>query len=109
MSDIATRTTARLGGVLSLVARSERFSELVERLETGASLSLVEVSAGARAFLWSALVDVGRRSLVLVAPSEDRARRWPAGLAGWLGAVRRLALPDRETIPDEIGTASPPA
>src|SRR3989442_3000999 len=109
MSDIATRTTARLGGVLSLVARSERFSELVERLETGASLSLVEASAGARAFLWSALVDVGRRSLVLVAPSEDRARRWRAELAGWLGEERVLAFPERETMPYEIGSASPGA
>jgi transcription-repair coupling factor (superfamily II helicase) len=100
-------STARLGGVLSLVTRSERFSDIVERLESRASLSLVEASAGARAFLWSALVDIARRPIVLVAPSEDRARRWRAELAGWLGEERVLAFPERETMPYEIGSASP--
>jgi transcription-repair coupling factor (superfamily II helicase) len=93
--------------VLSLVARSERFTEIAERLESRASLSLVEASAGARAFLWSALVDDARRPLVLIAPSEDRARRWRAELAGWLGEDRVLAFPERETMPYEIGSASP--
>jgi transcription-repair coupling factor (superfamily II helicase) len=102
-----TPSTARMGGVLSLAARSERFSEIVERLETRASLSLVEASAGARAFLWSALVDVARRPVVVIAASEDRARRWRAELAGWLGDDRVLAFPERETMPYEIATASP--
>lgn len=71
-------TAARLGGVLNLVEQSERFAELVERLEARASLSLSEASAGARAFAWSALVEVAKRPIILIAPSEDRARRWRA-------------------------------
>src|SRR4051812_32411772 len=101
-----TATTARLGGILSLVERSERFTEFAERLERRGAVSLVETSAGARAFVWSAVVDVARRTLVLVAPSEDRARRWRAELAGWLGDDRVLTFPERETMPYEIGTAS---
>src|SRR4051812_22504886 len=99
-------TTARLGGVLSLVERSDRFAELAKRLERKGALSLVETSAGARAFAWSAVVEIARRTLVLVAPSEDRARRWRAELAGWLGDERVLAFPERETMPYEIGTPS---
>src|SRR4051794_3983702 len=102
----AATTTARLGGVLSLVERSERFTEFAERLERRGTLSLVETSAGARAFAWSAVVDVTRRTLVLVAPSEDRARRWRAELAGWLGDERVLTFPERETMPYEIGSPS---
>src|SRR6267142_1959363 len=102
-------TTARLGGVLALVERSERFAELVERLEGRATLTVAEASAGARAFAWSALVDVARRPLVLVAPSEDRARRWRAELAAWLGEERVLAFPERETMPYELGSSSPGA
>jgi transcription-repair coupling factor (superfamily II helicase) len=102
-------TSARLGGVLALADRSERFAELVRRLEDRSALSLVEASAGARAFAWSALVEQARRPIVLVAPSEDRARRWRAELAGWLGEERVLAFPERETMPYEIGTASPGA
>ena len=89
-------TRARLGGVLSLAERSERFAELTEKLTRRASLSIVEASAGARAFAWSALVDVARRPIVLVAPSEDRARRWRAELAAWLGEDRVLAFPERD-------------
>jgi transcription-repair coupling factor (superfamily II helicase) len=102
-------TTARLGGVLALAERSERFAELVERLEGRATLTVAEASAGARAFAWSALVDVARRPLVLVAPSEDRARRWRAELAAWLGEERVLAFPERETMPYELGSSSPAA
>jgi len=102
----AATSTARLGGVLSLVERSERFTELSERLERPGTISIVEASAGARAFAWSALVDVAGRTLVLVAPSEDRARRWRAELAGWLGEERVLAFPERETMPYELGSPS---
>ena len=102
-------TRARLGGVLSLAERSERFAELTEKLTRRASLSIVEASAGARAFAWSALVDVARRPIVLVAPSEDRARRWRAELAAWLGEDRVLAFPERETMPYEIASSSPGA
>ncbi len=100
------RSSARLGGVLALVERSERFGDLAERLETRASLTLADASAGARAFAWSALVEIARRPIVLIAPSEDRARRWRAELAGWLGEDRVLAFPERETMPFEIGAAS---
>ena len=75
-------STARLGGILSLADGSERFIELAERVETRASISVAEASAGARAYLWSALVDVAKRPIVVVAPSEERARRWRAELAG---------------------------
>ncbi|HEU5287383.1 MAG TPA: hypothetical protein VFV20_03190, partial [Candidatus Limnocylindria bacterium] len=97
---------ARLGGVLALAERSERFAGLVERLETRAALTLADTSAGARAFAWSALVAVARRPIVLVAPSEDRARRWRAELAGWLGEERVLLFPERETMPFEVGAPS---
>ncbi len=109
MSDVRTRSSARLGGVLALAERSERFAELVERLEGRPTLTVAEASAGARAFAWSALVDVARRPLVLVAPSEDRARRWRAELAAWLGEERVLAFPERETMPYELGSSSPAA
>src|SRR5437667_381490 len=42
----------------------------------------------------------------LVAPSEDRARRWRAELAGWLGDERVLAFPERETMPFEVSAPS---
>ena len=112
MADLVSTTRAtpaRMGGVLSLVEQSERFTELVERLESRTLLSLTEASAGARAFAWSALAEVAKRPIVLVAPSEDRARRWRAELAGWLGEERVLAFPERETMPYEIGSSSPGA
>ncbi len=104
----ATRaaTTARLGGILALAERSERFADLVSRLEERATLNLVEASAGARAFAWAALADVTGRTVVVVAPGEDRARRWRAELAGWLGEERVLAFPERETMPFEVGASS---
>jgi len=109
VSAAPTPTAARLAGVLNLVERSERFAALVERLEDRDSVSLTEASTGARAFAWSALVEVAKRPIVLIAPSEDRARRWRAELAGWLGDERVLAFPERETMPYEIGSSSPGA
>ena len=108
MADVVSTTRgtpARMGGVLSLVEQSERFAELVERLESRTLLSLTEASAGARAFAWSALVDVAKRPIVLIAPSEDRARRWRAELAGWLGEERVLSFPESRS-PAMTGTAS---
>ncbi len=105
----APASTARLGGLLALAERSLPFGELAERLEGHTTVTLAEASAGARAFAWSALVDVARRPIVLVAPSEDRARRWRAELAAWLGEERVLAFPERETMPYEIGSSSPAA
>ncbi|HUR27342.1 MAG TPA: transcription-repair coupling factor, partial [Planctomycetota bacterium] len=54
-------------------------------------------------------VAVARRPIVLIAPSEDRARRWRAELAAWLGDERVLAFPERETMPYEIASSSPGA
>ncbi|HKY50719.1 MAG TPA: transcription-repair coupling factor, partial [Candidatus Limnocylindria bacterium] len=86
--------------------RSERFRELAERLEDRRSTTVADATAGARAFAWASLVEVARRTVVVVAPSEDRARRWRAELAAWLGEERVLSFPERETMPYEIGTAS---
>src|SRR2546428_2300185 len=102
-----TLSSARLGGVLALAERSERSRELASRLGDRESLSVADATAGARAFAWSALVANSGRTVALVAPSEDRARRWRAELAGWLGEERVLAFPERETMPYEIGSASP--
>ncbi|HET7699655.1 MAG TPA: transcription-repair coupling factor [Candidatus Limnocylindria bacterium] len=100
------RSSARLGGLLARAAQSAAFVELARRLEDRASVSLVEATAGARAYAWSALVDVARHPLLLVAPSEERARRWRAELVAWLGEERVLPFPERETMPFEIGASS---
>ena len=105
-SPAALGSTARLGGILALAERSERFRELAERLEDRRSTTVADATAGARAFAWASLVEVARRTVVVVAPSEDRARRWRAELAAWLGEERVLSFPERETMPYEIGTAS---
>src|SRR6266849_785511 len=105
-STAALGSGARLGGVLALAERSERFRELAERLEDRRSTKVTDATAGARAFAWASLVEVSRRTVVVVAPSEDRARRWRAELAAWLGEERVLSFPERETMPYEIGTAS---
>ncbi|MDP9252392.1 MAG: hypothetical protein M3O80_05235, partial [Chloroflexota bacterium] len=105
-STTAVGSGARLGGILALVERSERFRDLAERLEDRRSTKIADASAGARAFAWASLVEVARRTVVVVAPTEDRARRWRAELAAWLGDERVLAFPERETMPYEIGSAS---
>src|SRR4029450_2721207 len=105
-STTAVGSSARLGGILALAERSERFRELAERLEDRRSTKVTDARAGARAYAWASLVEVSRRSVVVVAPSEDRARRWRAELAGWLGEERVLSFPERETMPYEIGSAS---
>ncbi|HEV8470917.1 MAG TPA: transcription-repair coupling factor [Candidatus Limnocylindria bacterium] len=97
---------ARLGGILALAERSERYRELASRLADRESVSVADATAGARAFAWSALVANGGRTVALVAPSEDRARRWRAELAGWLGEERVLAFPERETMPFEVSAPS---
>jgi transcription-repair coupling factor (superfamily II helicase) len=105
-STTAPVSAARLGGILALAERSERFRELAERLEDRRSTKVADAGAGARAFAWASLVEVARRTVVVVAPTEDRARRWRAELAAWLGEERVLSFPERETMPYEIGTAS---
>src|SRR2546426_4319303 len=97
---------ARLGGVLALAERSDAYRELASRLEDRQRLIVADANAGARAFAWSALVAENARTVALVAPSEDRARRWRAELAGWLGEERVLAFPERETMPFEAGAPS---
>jgi transcription-repair coupling factor (superfamily II helicase) len=44
--------------------------------------------------------------VLVVAPSEDRARRWRAEIAGWLGEDRVVAFPERESMPYEPGSPS---
>ena len=97
---------ARLGGVLALAERSDAYRDLASRLEDRQRLIVADANAGARAFAWSALVAENARTVALVAPSEDRARRWRAELAGWLGEERVLAFPERETMPFEAGAPS---
>src|SRR5207247_170095 len=104
-STTAVGSAARLGGILALAERSERFRALAERLEDRRSTRIADATAGARAFAWASLVEVSRRTVVVVAPSEDRARRWRAELAAWLGEDRVLSFPERETVPVEIGSA----
>src|SRR5881296_3162666 len=99
-------TRVRLGGLLALAERSETYRELASRLEDRQRLSVADATAGARAFVWSALVANSGRTIALVAPSEDRARRWRAELAGWLGDERVLAFPERETMPFEVSAPS---
>src|SRR5712691_5959691 len=97
---------ARLGGVLALAERSDAYRELASRLEDRQRLTVADANAGARAFVWAALVAENARTVALVAPSEDRARRWRAELAGWLGEDRVLAFPERETMPFEASAPS---
>jgi transcription-repair coupling factor (superfamily II helicase) len=96
----------RLGGILDLADKSDSFRELASRLEDRQRLTVADATAGARAFAWSALVTQNARTVALVAPSEDRARRWRAELAGWLGEERVLAFPERESMPFEASAPS---
>src|SRR5438270_9393246 len=97
---------ARMGGSLARADRSEVYRELGPRLDDRRRVGIAEAKAGARAFAWSALVAQNARTVALVAPSEDRARRWRAELAGWLGEDRVLAFPERETMPFEASAPS---
>ncbi len=106
MVSTATLSGARLGGILELADRSAPFRELASRLEDRQRLAVADATAGARAFAWSALVAQNARTVALIAPSEDRARRWRAELAGWLGEDRVLAFPERETMPFEASAPS---
>src|SRR5256712_10183272 len=97
---------ARLGGFLALAAGGEGSRDLASRLAARRRVSVADATAGGRAFAWSALVAVDARTVAVVAPSEDRARRWRAELAGWLGEDRVLAFPERETMPFEASAPS---
>src|SRR5205809_2036600 len=102
----AVVTRVRLGGLLALAERSETYRELASRLEDRQRLRIAEGNAGAGAFAWSALVAQNARTVGLVTPGEDGARRWRAELAGWLGEDRVLAFPERETMPFEASAPS---
>src|SRR5256885_2971811 len=106
MVSTATLSAARLGGILDLADKSVSFRELASRLEDRQRLTVADATAGARAFAWSALVTQNARTVALIAPSEDRARRWRAELAGWLGEERVLAFPERESMPFEASAPS---
>jgi len=100
------KVRARLAGVLALVDRSERFAELAGRIEAREATAVVDASAGARAFAWAAVVARLGRTVLVVAPSEERARRWRAELSGWLGEDRVLIFPEREPMPFEASAPS---
>ena len=104
-----TRATAsaRLAGLLALADGSVAYRELAERAAAGGTIAVADASAGGRAYAWAALSAVAGRTVLLVAPNEDRARRWRAELAGWLGDDRVVLFPERESMPYE--TASPSA
>src|SRR3989442_6193513 len=106
MASAVALARAGLGGTLALAERSERYRELAARLGEREAVSITDATAGARAFAWSALIANSGRTIALVAPSEDRARRWRAELAGWLGDERVLAFPERETMPFEVSAPS---
>src|SRR5436190_14376756 len=97
---------ARLAGLLGRAEESPAFHALADRVASGGTLAVADASAGARAFAWAALVATQGRTVLVVAPSEDRARRWRAELSGWLGEDRVVAFPERESLPYEAGSPS---
>ena len=104
---VETASRSRLGGLLALAERSERYRALLTRVEErGTATSVTEAGAGARAFAWSALVATAGRTVAVIAGSEDRARRWHAELAGWLGEEHVAFFPEREAMPYEASAPS---
>src|SRR5437773_263011 len=97
---------ARMGGILGLADRTEAYRDRASRLGDRRRVGIAEANAGGRASAGPALVAQNARTVALVAPSEDRARRWRAELAGWLGEDRVLAFPERETMPFEASAPS---
>ena len=101
MSAVASRAAARLGGLLALTDRSPRFADLASRIEAGEDVRVVEANGGARAFAWAAVVARLGRSVLLVAPSDERALRWRSELSAWLGEDRVALFGEREAMPYE--------
>src|SRR5258708_17560025 len=97
----------RLAGLLARGEERPAFNALADRISSGGTLAVTDASAGARAYAWSALVATQGRTVLVVAPSEDRARRWRAEMAGWLGEDRVVGFPQRPAKPYEAGP--PPA
>ncbi|HAF10888.1 MAG TPA: hypothetical protein DCK98_12530, partial [Chloroflexi bacterium] len=102
----AAPPAARLAGLLARAEESPAFRALADRIGSGGTVAVADASAGARAYAWAALVATQGRTVLVVAPSEDRARRWRAELAGWLGEDRVLPFPERESMPYEAGSPS---
>ena len=102
----AALPVARLAGLLARAEESVSFRALADRVATGGTVAVTDASAGARAYAWASLVATEGRTVLVIAPSEDRARRWRAELAGWLGEERVLAFPERESMPYEAGSPS---
>src|SRR5256885_2455400 len=96
----AALPAARLAGLLVRAEESQAFHTLADRVASGGTVAVADATAGARAYAWAALVATQRRTVLLVAPSEDRARRWRAEIAGWLGEDRVVAFPHRGPRPD---------
>ena len=97
---------ARLAGLLARAEESASFRALADRVASGGTVAVADASAGARAYAWASLVATQGRTVLVVAPSEDRARRWRAELSGWLGEDRVVAFPERESLPYEAGSPS---
>src|SRR5206468_9411476 len=93
-------------GILALADRSDRFADLASRIEAGESVNVADAVGGARAFAWSAVVARLGRTLLLVAPSDERALRWRSELAAWLGEDRVVLFPEREPMPLEASAPS---
>ena len=108
MADLiqAPAAGARLAGLLARAEESAAYRELAERVASAGTIAVADAGAGARAYAWSALAGVAGRTVLVVAPSEDRARRWQGELAAWLGDERVVAFPERESMPYEAGTPS---
>jgi len=106
MSAVALGTSARLAGALVLTDRSERFADLASRVEARESVHVTDANGGARAYAWAALVARLGRTVLLVAPSDERARRWRSELAAWLGEDRAVLFPEREPMPFEASAPS---
>ena len=102
----AALPVARLAGLLARAEESPAFRALADRVATGGTVAVTDATAGARAYAWASLVATQGRTVLVVAPSEDRSRRWRAELAGWLGDDRVVAFPERESMPYEAGSPS---
>src|SRR5256885_5830581 len=103
----AALPAARLAGLLVRAEESRAFHALADRVASGGTVALADASAGARAYAWAALVATQGRTVLLIAPSEDRARRWRAEIAGWLRGDPGVALPHRGAMAYEAGGPAP--
>ena len=103
---LQTRSAVRLGGLTAHARESESFRALARALEDKQTVVLADSAAGARVYLYASLVAEASRTVCVVVPNEDRARRWRAELTAWLGDERVLPFPDRETMPYELTAPS---